>query len=167
MFILNNTVIKYMKRFAGIMNFAEKIGLLEINPFKQFRFHIEKKFPIYLTMDEVDSAANENLMTSRLFKVRDAFNFSCWTGVTFGDICKFRKSNIEFRNGTFWLIVIRKKTDSISQISLLDEPLKTIGKYHPKFFDIGENCLLFDMCSNQKVNEYLKEIADLTTCGSE
>lgn len=157
----NNTVIKYMKRFAAIMNFAEKTGLLETNPFKQFRFHIEKIAPTYLTMDEVNSISNKNLITSRLSKVKDAFIFSCWTGIAFADICKIRKTNIEFRNGTFWLIVIRQKTNNISQIPLLDEPLKIISKYHPKFPNIEENCLLFDMCSNQKVNEYLKEIAEL------
>lgn len=43
-----------MKRFAAILNFAEKIGLLKINPFGLFQFHIEKKYPVYLTEDEVD-----------------------------------------------------------------------------------------------------------------
>lgn len=159
----NNTTIKYMKRFAAIMNFAEKTGLLKINPFRLFRFQIEKKLPVYLIQEEVNILSNKKLTTKRLSKVRDAFIFSCYTGITFCDLSKLRFKDIESRGNTYWLIIMRQKTNTICQIPLLDEPLRIIKKYHTNFPNTDDNCFVFDMNSNQKTNEYLKEIANI--CG--
>ncbi|MFT4223216.1 MAG: phage integrase SAM-like domain-containing protein [Dysgonomonas sp.] len=159
----NNTSIKYMKRFAAILNFAEKIGLLKTNPFKLFRFHIEKKYPIYLTEDEVNLIAGKAFMTKRLNRVKDIFVFCCWTGISYRDVCNLKLSDIKYRNKQYWLIIIRQKTDNISQIPLLDVPLQILEKYHPDFHKYPSDKPLFFMSSNQKTNEYLKEIANI--CG--
>lgn len=159
----NNTSIKYMKRFAAILNFAEKIGLLKINPFKLFRFHIEKKYPVYLTEDEVDLIAGKTFITERLNRVRDVFVFCCWTGISYRDACNLKVADIEYRNKQYWLIIIRQKTDNISQIPLLDIPLQILEKYHPNFNTNPCDKPLFSMSTNQKTNEYLKEITNI--CG--
>ncbi|MBK5719823.1 site-specific integrase [Dysgonomonas sp. Marseille-P4677] len=155
----NNTSIKYMKRFAAILNFAEKIGLLQINPFHLFRFHIEKTYPVYLTEDEVELITRKTFMTERLNKVRDIFLFSCWTGLSFRDICQLTASGIERRDNQYWIIIFRQKTGNISQIPLLDIPLEIIKKYHPRFEEGSSDEQLLPMPSNQKTNEYLKETA--------
>ncbi|WP_183308940.1 site-specific integrase [Dysgonomonas hofstadii] len=159
----NNTSMKYMKRFAAILNFAEKIGLLKINPFKLFRFHIEKKYPVYLTEDEVNLITDKTFMTERLNRVRDVFVFCCWTGISYRDVCNLTVSDIQCRNKKYWLIFIRQKTDNISQIPLLDVPLQILEKYHPDYHKYSGDKPLFSMSSNQKTNEYLKEIANI--CG--
>lgn len=159
----NNTSMKYMKRFAAILNFAGKIGLLKANPFKLFRFHIEKKYPVYLTEDEVNLIAGKTFMTERLNRVRDVFVFCCWTGISYRDVCNLKVSDVECRNKQYWLIIIRQKTDNISQIPLLDIPLQILEKYHPNFHKYPSEKALFSMSSNQKTNEYLKEIANI--CG--
>lgn len=159
----NNTSIKYMKRFAAILNFAEKIGLLKTNPFGLFRFHIEKKYPVYLTEDEVDLITGKTFMTERLNRVKDIFVFCCWTGISYRDVCNLRISDIECRNKQYWLVVIRQKTDNISQIPLLDVPLKILEKYHPNFNMDSSDKSIFSISSNQRVNEYLKEITNI--CG--
>lgn len=155
--------MKYMKRFAAILNFAEKIGLLKINPFKLFRFHIEKKYPVYLTEDEVNIIAGKTFMTERLDKVRDVFVFCCYTGMSYRDACNLKVADIEYRNKQYWLIIIRQKTDNISQIPLLNIPLQILEKYHPDFHKDFSDKPLFSMSTNQKTNEYLKEIANI--CG--
>jgi len=159
----NNTAVKYMKRLAAVMNFSERIGILQVNPFNLFRFHIEKKYPVYLTEDEVRLIQNKVFLTTRLEKIRDAFLFCCYTGLSFTDLCLLRTSDIEYSNGHYWLIIIRKKTDIISQIPLLDIPLELINKYCPEYNTKPNNRTIFSLCSNQKTNEYLKEIADV--CG--
>ncbi|MFQ9317526.1 site-specific integrase [Dysgonomonas mossii] len=159
----NNTSIKYMKRFAAILNFAEKIGLLKINPFKLFRFHIEKKYPLYLTEDEVDLITHKIFLTDRLNRIRDVFVFCCWTGLSYRDVCNLKISDIQFRNKQYWLIIVRQKTNNISQIPLLDVPLKILEKYHPDFHEYPCEKPLFSISSNQRTNEYLKEITNL--CG--
>lgn len=159
----NNTIIKYMKRFAAILNFAEKIGLLKINPFKLFRFHIEKSYPTYLTENEIELITHKRFITERLNKVKDIFIFCCYTSISYRDVANLKLSDIQCRNKQYWLIIFRQKTDNISQIPLLDTPLKIIEKYQPKFNEKWGNEPLFSMSSNQKMNEYLKEIA--TICG--
>lgn len=152
-----------MKRFAAILNFAEKIGLLKINPFKLFRFHIEKKYPLYLTEDEVDLITHKIFLTDRLNRIRDVFVFCCWTGLSYRDVCNLKISDIQFRNKQYWLIIVRQKTNNISQIPLLDVPLKILENYHPDFHEYPCEKPLFSISSNQRTNEYLKEITNL--CG--
>lgn len=157
----NNTTIKYMKRFAAIMNFAEKTGLLQVNPFHLFRFHTEKKYPVYLNENEINSIINKPFMTERLSRIKDVFVFCCWTGLSYTDACNLKIADIEYRNNQYWLIVIRKKTGIISQIPLLDIPLMILKRLHPDFYIKKGDTKLFRMPSNQKVNEYLKEIASI------
>lgn len=98
-------------------------------------------------------------MTERLNRVKDIFVFCCWTGISYRDVCNLRISDIQRRNKQYWLVVIRQKTDNISQIPLLDVPLKILEKYHPNLnMDLSDKSL-FSMSSNQRINEYLKETA--------
>ncbi|MDR2953736.1 MAG: site-specific integrase [Prevotella sp.] len=177
----NNTAIKYMKRFASVMNFAQKTGLIQVNPFNLFRFHIEKKEPVYLTEEELKSVTEKEFITRRLNTVRDAFVFSSYTGLSFSDIKALKLSDIlkdeskdksEYR---YRLRICRTKTNTISYIPLLDKPLRLIEKYTgvrlseietkprikiEKAKDIN-NRSIFPLKSNQNTNEYLKEIAEL------
>jgi hypothetical protein len=63
-------------------------------------------------------------------------------------------------DGEHWIFTSRQKTDTPSCIPLLPYPLKIIDKYkdHPQWEGKGT---LLPMLSNQKMNAYLKEIADL------
>ena len=156
----NNTTIKYMKRFASVMNFAQKTGLIQINPFNIFRFHIEKKEPVYLTEEELKSIIDKNFISNRLAIVRDAFVFSAFTGLSFSDIKNLKFAQIIMDKSGYRLRICRTKTGSISYIPLLDIPLKLIEKYTIGTKNSPEH-LLFPLRSNQNTNEYLKEIADI------
>lgn len=161
----NNTTIKYMKRFASIMNFAERTALLKSNPFKEFRFHLEEKQPIYLTQEEIIRIYDKEFLTERLSLVRDAFIFSCYTGLSFGDIQQLKLNDIVYRQGQYWLCIQRRKTGNFSNIPLLEIPLKIIEKYKQKIQntdkEVNKDSLLFPVKSNQKTNEYLKEIGEI------
>ncbi|MEJ7678027.1 MAG: site-specific integrase [Segetibacter sp.] len=65
-------------------------------------------------------------------------------------------------DGKKWLVKNRQKTDIASRIPLLPSALAIIEKYrdHPKVCLSGKS---LPMLSNQKINAYLKEIADV--CG--
>jgi len=165
----NNTTIKYMKRFASIMNFAERTGLLRSNPFKEFRFHLEEKQPVYLTQEEIIRIYKKEFMTERLSLVRDAFVFSCYTGLSYGDIQRLKLSDIVYSQGQYWVCIQRKKTGHFSNIPLLETPLNIIEKYKQKIQNtdkkVNQNPLLFPLKSNQKTNEYLKEIGEICQIG--
>lgn len=63
-------------------------------------------------------------------------------------------------DGNDWIMTRRQKTNIASNVLLLDVPKQIISKYNHQTYREGK---LFPMLSNQKVNSYLKEIADI--CG--
>lgn len=95
--------------------------------------------------------------------VKDLFLFSCYTGLAYIDASKLTKDNIHIGiDKNKWIIKNREKTDICSRIPLLPQAEAIIEKYNgnPKSSNTGT---LLPMLSNQKMNAYLKEIAD--TCG--
>ena len=62
-------------------------------------------------------------------------------------------------DGKQWIVTARKKTDTLSHILLLDIPKMIIEKYA----GCAKNGRLIPILSNQRMNSYLKEIADV--CG--
>lgn len=67
--------------------------------------------------------------------------------------------NIVTLDGKEWIMTKRQKTNVQSNILLLDIPKKIIEKYEGK----TKNGRLIPILSNQRMNSYLKEIADV--CG--
>ena len=88
------------------------------------------------------------------------FIFSCFTGLAYIDVYNLTYDKIITMESRQWLITSRYKTGVDSNVLLLDIPLAIIKKYYDK--DRKDN-KVFLMMSNQRINSYLKEIADL--CG--
>ncbi|HMT55034.1 MAG TPA: site-specific integrase [Saprospiraceae bacterium] len=65
-------------------------------------------------------------------------------------------------NGKKWIYTERKKTENVSNVPLLEPALEIIEKYKDHPICVNRNRLL-PMKSNQKLNSYLKELADI--CG--
>lgn len=97
----------------------------------------------------------------RLDLVRDTFVFCCFTGLAFCDIKSLKRSEITTdADGRMWIRKHREKTGELSVIPLLDVPRRLIEKYrnHPKVLLEG---VVLPVISNQRMNAYLKEVADL------
>lgn len=158
---INNTAIKYIQRLASIVNYAMKIGLIDKNPFLLFNYRLDKTSPIYLNEEEVSKIWHKKFLSKRLEQIRDCFVFSCYTGLSFIDICCLTSDDIKVGpDKRLWIMILRHKTGLESNIPLLRIPLDIMRKYTNRN-SIEKN--LFPIKSNQKTNEYLKEIADL--CG--
>ncbi len=94
----------------------------------------------------------------RLEEVRDVFLFQCFTGVAYIDAANLTEDNIqEDEFGQKWIRLYRQKSSIQANIPLLEVPEMILDKY--KHLD-GK---LLPIHTNQKMNEYLKEIANL--CG--
>ena len=88
--------------------------------------------------------------------MRDAFIFSCYTGLPYCDIYTLSSEDIKIGvDGKKWIMKDRGKTGVESFIPLLQIPLDILAKYEGKLKD-GR---LLPVISNQKMNEYLAEIA--------
>ena len=85
---------------------------------------------------------------------------SCYTGLSYVDVKELKASDIRISfDGKPWIMTHRHKTDTPVNVPLLKIPQAILQKYEgqlPK----GQ---LLPVLSNQKLNSYLKEIADL--CG--
>ena len=79
--VSNNTAMKFVQRFHTILLFAQKSGLSFIDPFGNFKFNFDKTDRGYLTQEEIDTIYYKEFKSKRLEHVRDAFIFSCYTGL--------------------------------------------------------------------------------------
>lgn len=62
--------------------------------------------------------------------VRDLFLFSVFTGLAYSDVKNLTTDNLQtFFDGNLWIITRRKKTNTESNIRLLEVPLRIIEKY--------------------------------------
>ena len=86
---------------------------------------------------------------------------SSFTGLAFIDVQQLSPEHIvEDANGNLWIRKTRQKTKNMCNIPLLDIPLEILRKYADHPICQKRNVLLPVPC-NQKMNSYLKEIADL------
>ncbi|RKV78991.1 MAG: site-specific integrase [Alloprevotella sp.] len=159
----SNTATKTMKTFKTITLLGQKMGVLLHDPFMNHRFHLEPVNRGFLTDEEILLIANKEISIPRLELVRDIFIFSCFTGLAYIDVSNLTPDHIITLGDKQWIMTQRQKTSVETNILLLDIPKAIIDKYcdnpaYPK----REN-KLFPILSNQKMNAYLKEIADL--CG--
>lgn len=157
----NNTALKFIQRFRTVFNYIRSTGAdIKIDPFVSFRFKTTKVVREVLTQEEIDFIYKKEFLTERLSHVRDVFIFMCYTGLSYIDVAQLTEDNIKTAfDGHQWVMTKRQKTDVPSNIRLLEIPLEIIKRYEGKQKD-GK---VFPVCSNQKMNEYLKELA--TICG--
>jgi site-specific recombinase XerD len=159
----NNTAVKYIKNFKKIIKICISNGWLDKDPFANYKSKIREVEREYLTQEEVQDIYSKEFATERLNLVKDIFVFSCFTGLAYIDVKNLTVSNISMGiDGGKWIFTHRQKTETASRIPLLPIPEELILKYvnHPQC--INEDKLL-PVLSNQKMNSYLKEIADV--CG--
>ncbi|MCR9012147.1 site-specific integrase [Gabonibacter chumensis] len=158
-----NTVIRYMKCFKKIINLALANEWIEKNPFAGIKFQEKEVVREFLTMDELISIYQKDFDLERIALVRDVFIFAAFTGLAFIDVQQLSAEHIvQDNNGHYWIRKSRQKTNNMCNIPLLDIPLAILNKYasHPTYIKKG---VLLPVPCNQKMNSYLKEIADL--CG--
>jgi len=101
------------------------------------------------------------LRTTYLILHQTAYvTFYRFTGLAYIDVKQLTPNQIcTSFDGKQWIMTHRQKTDTNVNVPLLNIPLAILKKYDGKL----PNGQLLPILSNQKLNSYLKEIADL--CG--
>lgn len=156
----HNTAMKFVQRFRTVVNFAKNTGLVTADPFGNYKVKFEQTDRDYLTMEEITAIYNKKFTSKRLEQVRDLFIFSCYTALSYIDVCELTQENIRTSfDGNLWIMTKRHKTNVASNIRLLEIPKAILEKYKDKL----PNGMILPIISNQKVNDYLKEIASI--CG--
>lgn len=155
-----NTTAKFMQFLKRIIIIAKNNGFIAADPFINYKIRLQKVDRGYLSEDELKNILQKEFSCKRLEQVRDIFIFSCFTGLAYIDVKNLTRDNIRKSfDGNLWVMTKRQKTNVQCNILLLEIPLKILEKYNGLLLD---NRVL-PILSNQKMNAYLKEIADI--CG--
>ena len=127
---------------------------------REFRKLEEEVDSIYLTNDELQTLFTLDLGdTPRLAKVRDLFLIGCYTGLRFSDFTQLRPANIVL--GGRILTVATQKTGARVSIPLNPNVLAILAKYtRTNNADTTGPGTLPRALTNQKFNQYLKELAE-------
>lgn len=155
-----NTIVLYMSRLHTVINKAIAAGIITADPFAGYEPPRPERKRRYLTREELRRLMTTPLSVPRLYLVRDLFLFSCYTGISYGDMCRLTAVNLETaEDGTVWIKATREKTNVEFEIPLLDLPLHIIDKYRNTTPD-GK---LLPMYGNAELNKGLKLLA--AACG--
>jgi site-specific recombinase XerD len=163
----NNSCVKYVKNFRKIFNVCLDNEWVTLDPFKKYKSKTIIVERDYLTELEIHNIQIKKITIPRLDLVRDIFLFSCFTGLAYIDVQQLTTDNISIGiDGDKWIFKNRQKTDTVSKIPLLPLAQEVINKYASHPVCLNENRLL-PILSNQKMNAYLKEIADICEINKE
>jgi len=153
-----NTTTKFMQRLRTVILIAKNNGWIHLDPYANYKFHTEKTERAFLTEQELESIMQKQFSVKRLEQVRDIFIFSCFTGLAYIDVFNMTDSNIRSAfDESLWIMGKRVKTGVSYRVPLLEIPKRIIEKYKGTLPD-GK---MLPMITNQKMNAYLKEIADI------
>lgn len=158
-----NTAITRLKQVKKIMRIAYANDWIQKDPFTTYRFKFEETNIEFLTQEELNSIIQKDFSIERLSTVKDIFLFQCFTGLAFSDIEQLKSEHlVKDNNGSLWIRKNRQKTNNMCNIPLITAAKMLIDKYanHPECI---EKNVLFPVPTNQRMNSYLKEIAD--SCG--
>lgn len=159
----NNSAIKHLKIFKKIIRIALLNDWLQKDPFASVKFKQDEVHVEFLTMYELNNLITKEMPCKRLEQVRDVFAFCCFTGLAFVDIKGLQAEHvINGNDGEMWIRKPRVKTNNMCNIPLLKIPRMLLEKYSNDK-GCGLRGQLLPVPTNQKMNAYLKEVADI--CG--
>ena len=135
-------------------------GWLQKDPFANINLSLKEVDRPYLNKEELTRLEEFSTPIDRLNRVRDFFVFSCYTGLAYADVKKLKRSEIERSEDRWWIRTKRQKTGGMTNVPLLQKPVQILLKYSDFEF-LQDDDPVLPMLSNQKMNAYLKELADL------
>jgi len=156
----HNTTVKYLSNFKKIVHICIKNGWLDRDPFVGFKMTKREVERPFLVEEELTRIIEQDFKMPRLRQVRDIFIFCCYTGLAYADVKKLTREEITTGiDGEKWIWTSRQKTDTTTRVPLLPRALEILDRYKedPQCLNKGR---LLPVLSNQKMNNYLKEISD-------
>jgi site-specific recombinase XerD len=158
----HNSAMKHIKALKKVIRIALANDYIRKDPFANYQVKIKQVDREQLTEEEIKKLANKEISIERVANIRDLFLFQCFTGLAYKDLAALSQDDLHLGiDGNKWIKIKRGKTGVACNIPLLPiaENLMIKYKNHP----CRNTGKLFPVPSNQKMNAYLKEVADI--CG--
>lgn len=154
----NSTIGKQLSFLKWFLRWSFKQGMHSNNAYDTFKPKLKdtQKKIIFLTWKELNRLREFKIPPTKqaLERVRDVFLFQCFTGLRYSDVFNLRRSDIK---GDHIEVTTVKTSDSLI-IELNDHSRAILEKYKDVEF---ENDRALPVITNQKMNDYLKELAEL------
>ncbi|EEK16744.1 hypothetical protein PORUE0001_1813, partial [Porphyromonas uenonis 60-3] len=115
----HNTAIKVLRFLRKAMERAVEDDLLMRVPFPKVVLRMQPTDRGFLDDSDLERLRSVELSNPKLLLVRDAFLFSCYTGLSYADISRLVRDNIISMHGQSWVVLRRKKTGVLSTIPLM------------------------------------------------
>ena len=154
----NSTIGKQLSFLKWFLRWALKKGVHQNNAYDSYKPKLKstQKKIIFLTWEELNKLREFEIPTTKqaLDRVRDVFLFQCFTGLRYSDVFNLRRSDIK---GDHIEVTTVKTSDSLI-IELNNHSKAILDKYKDVAF---EDDKVLPVITNQKMNDYLKELAEL------
>ena len=154
----NTTIGKQLSFLKWFLRWAFKKGVHQNNAYDSYKPKLKstQKKIIFLTWDELNRLREFKIPSNKqaLERVRDIFLFQCFTGLRYSDVFNLRRSDIK---GDHIEVTTVKTSDSLI-IELNNHSKAILDKYKDVAF---EDDKVLPVITNQKMNNYLKELAEL------
>jgi integrase len=154
----NSTIGKQIGFLKWFLRWCTKKGYCMNNAYEDFnpKLRSTPKKVIFLTWEELNKLKNYQIPDTKQYleRVRDVFLFCCFTGLRYSDVHNLKKSDI--RDG--YIEITTVKTAERLIIELNNHSKAILDKYKGVEFE-GHKAL--PVISNQKMNDYLKELGEL------
>jgi len=154
----NSTIVKQLSFLKWFLRWAFKKGLHQNNDYDSYKPKLKstQKKIIFLTWEELNKLREFEIPAAKqaLDRVRDVFLFQCFTGLRYSDMFNLRRSDIK---GDHIEVTTVKTSDSLI-IELNNHSKAILDKYKDVAF---ENDKVLPVITNQKMNDYLKELAEM------
>ena len=150
----DSTSCGYMTRLKTVVKFAIDNGKLKVNPFQGVKISKGVKDIVTITSSQLQAIISHQFVP-RVQKVADMFIFACGSGMAFADCMALEPKDFTVKEGRLCVFKNRAKTGVKFYSVLLPWAVDIYAKYGGDFSGLR--------MSNQKFNQYLKEIKDV--CG--
>ena len=157
-----NTTWIYMIAFKHILMLARSRGHMAKDLFANYKLRSEFVARNYLSMTEIRKLIRLDLDDMTLQLVRDAFLFSCFTGLSYIDLCTLTPQHIQQDGKQLWISTTRRKTGSAVNVRIFAIPYTILLKYKP----MQRNARIFRLPSNGWCNICLERIMSLAFPGT-
>ena len=128
--MMQKTVHEHLYRLKKMTKRAVSQGTLRRDPYGKLHPELPERKSRHLKLEDLKKLMETPIDKPNLQKVRDWFLFSTFTGLSYSDLTRLSDKDItQAADGTWWLHIRRKKTDTPSAVRLLEVPLRIIEKY--------------------------------------
>lgn len=151
----HNTVWNYMMPLRKVVLLSVKNGLIFKDPFEEYQIKLKETDRGFLMKEEIEKLIKYEPKHTKDQLVKDFFLFSCFTGLSYIDIKNLKESNIQdFFDGHKWIVRRRRKTNVVSNVRLMEIPLKLIEKYR----GTTKTEFIFPIPTNTTCNTNIKKV---------